>query len=274
MPSTIIQKATTFETFIGVGGVHFINWDEAERLPDPTRVFSLLVLAIMSVRFALAEGLQALLFGFYLNPYVLVFFSLAVAVAVVAKKNSHGAVLPVYDRWTAEWYWWNAWLFHMVMDGASGTFRLVPVVVHQYDIMDLRFPNHHVVPWMIGWMELFLHGPLCLMTLYAVITKSPFRYSLELITSTLQFVGMVIFIGAEVYEGQMNVPALDPVGSETGIKLKLNLYHLTYYWFAFWFCNLVWGFVPYWRIMRAVEECRVKFADESSSETTKGKKLK
>lgn len=146
--------------------------------------------------------------------------------------------------------------------GGSGTFQLVPVVVQQYSNLDLRFVNHHVVPWIVGAIELFVMQPLCIATLMAILYKSPLRFPLELVTSTFQLMGMIVFVGAEVYEGQLSVPALDPVGipGNRWANVKLfDFYHFTYYWFGFWFCNLIWGFVPYYRIMRAVGECKRSF---------------
>lgn len=73
----------------------------------------------------------------------------------------------------------------------------------------------------------------------------PLRYPMELITSTFQFMGMIVFVFAELNEGQLNVPAIDPVGipGNRWANVKVfDLYHFTYYWFGFWFCNFVWGF--------------------------------
>lgn len=203
----------------------------------------------------------ATLYGFYLNPYVDVFFALAVGALYLGlqkRKEQKASTLSRMECWAVEWYWWNAWLFHMTMDGASGSFQLVPVVVHQYEILDMRFQTHHVVPWTIGVLELFVHGPMCLWTLYAILVPNhPLRWPLEIVTSMLHIIGMYVFVVAEVYEGQLNVPANDPVGvpGNTWANVKFDLYHLTYYWFGFWFCNLVWGFVPMYRIVRATQEC-------------------
>jgi hypothetical protein len=161
----------------------------------------------------------------------------------------------------AEWYWWNAWLYHTVMDGLSGSFHRVPVVVQQYLVLDKRFGTHHVVPWIIGAAEIAIMAPLCFCTIRAILDgdRSGARWPLELVTSAFQLFGMIVFVGAEVYEGQLNVPALDPVGTVAGgrwANVKLfDLYHLTYYWFGFWFCNLVWGWVPLYRMGRALQEC-------------------
>jgi EXPERA (EXPanded EBP superfamily) len=126
------------------------------------------------------------------------------------------------------------------------------------------------VPWMIGLIELVCMYPLCLATYHAVVTKSPHRYALELVTSSMQFMGMVIFIVTEVYEGQVNIPALDPVGNQNDgtLQLRYNLYHLVYYWFAFWFCNLIWGVVPYYRIQRAMQECHRAFVQQAATLST------
>lgn len=240
-----------------------LNWNSKllQRLPDPTRSFSLLCLLIMSIRhaFATKDPISTIL-GLYLNPYALFFLSIATA-TVYLSPSSEGQKktpsLPLYDQWAVEWYWWNAWLFHGTMDGVAGSLRAVPVVVHQYDMLDLRFPTHDVVPWIVGLIELFVMQPLCLGCLYCIRTRHTLRFPLEIVTATLQIMGMVIFVGAELFQGQMHIPALDPVGVEGDrwSNVRFNTYHLTYYWFGFWFCNLIWGWVPIIRITRAVKEC-------------------
>ena len=75
--------------------------------------------------------------------------------------------------------------------------------------------------------------------------------------------GMIVFVVSELYEGQVHIPSLDPVGREGNMWANLqwwDSYHLVYYWFGFWFCNLVWGVVPYYRLHRAVCETVRAFA--------------
>jgi hypothetical protein len=246
---------------------------------DPTRIFSLLVIAIMSARYLAATSYDysSLFRGFYGHPYVLLsllLYSLPYLLGATNKaKRQQQQVLSPSDQMAAEWYWWNAWLYHTVMDGLSGSFHRIPVVVQQYIILDKRFPTHHVVPWLIGVIELAVMAPLCFVTIHSILThdKNGLRWPLELVTSTFQLFGMIVFVGAEVYEGQLNVPALDPVGSLEGgrwTNLKLfDLYHLTYYWFGFWFCNLVWGWVPLYRMGRALQECRKAFDSRAATTT-------
>ena len=255
---------------------------------DPTRAFSLLVIAIMSIRYLAVKNwdVKLLLQGFYVHPGVVVPFLVA-SVPYMLRHHQHHRTsassqpLSKADRGAAEWYWWNAWLYHTAMDGLSGSFHVVPVVVQQYFILDQRFVNRHVVPWLVGVVELLIMAPLCIATIHSIVNPKNNhnnnnnnhggyrRWALELITSTFQLFGMIAFVGAEVYEGQLNVPALDPVGSSSGrwtgeggrwSNVRFNVYHLTYYWFGFWFCNLVWGVVPLWRIYRACQECTKAFA--------------
>jgi EXPERA (EXPanded EBP superfamily) len=244
----------------GLGGCQWVDWDAYQSLPDLTRLFSLTVIGIMTFRYLQAHqwNFMLVMTGFYLHPLVILFFVLATATVYLGLSGSEQfEPLPRYERWIVEWYWWNAWLFHMTMDGASGTYRLIPVVVQQYDILDQRFPTGNVMPWVIGWIELFMHGPLCLVTLYAILQRHPLRFPLEIVTSTFQFFGMVGFILGELYEGQIHVPAKDPVGTlvtavdgtvsinSWGNVKFLDMYHFVYYWFGFWFCNLIWAVVPY-----------------------------
>jgi hypothetical protein len=224
------------------------------RIPDPTRMFSLFVIAFMCVRYAQEHDWKWSLLckGFFGHPCVLVTSaSVAIVYTLGSRHSLAWSQRPQYERWAAEWYAWNAWLFHAVMDGGSGTFQWVPVVVYQYDILDKRFTTHHVVPWTIGWIEFFCHYPLCLLTMYGILQNKGWRYPMECITSSFHLMGAIAFLLGEVYEGQHNVPAVDPVGDN---GLKFNLYHLTYYWFGFWFCNGVWVVVPILRMIRACKE--------------------
>lgn len=240
-----------------LGGLKGLDWEKASGYPDPTRCFSILVIVIIFVRYSEAHDwdwtltFQRVVSDFYVYTCV----ANAVVTWLVCPSLKH---LPVYDRWSAEWYWWNGWFFHMLLDGMVGSLRLIPVAVHQYDMLDRRFIQGHSVPWTVGMVELLIMNPLCMITYWSITRQHASRFPLELITSTFQLMGMIVFLASEVYEGQLNIPALDPVGvpGNRWANLKLNHYHLTYYWFGFWFCNLVWAVVPYYRIRRALAECQ------------------
>ena len=241
-------------------GCTWIPWSSKamQKVPDPTRVFSLLVIGIMIFRYVQAQDWDAsvVFSGFVGHPLVVVFFATAMVTVYFGYDAKIYSALPLYDRWAAEWYWWNAWLYHATMDGSSGSLQLVPLVVHQYQVLDYRFVNHDVMPWTIGVIELTMHYPLALLTLYFILQKHPLQFPFEIITSCFHLFGAIAFIVGELFQGQVHIPAQDPVG-ENGYKL--NLYHFTYYWFGFWFCNTIWIIVPYYRMKRACIEIHRAF---------------
>jgi EXPERA (EXPanded EBP superfamily) len=273
-----------------LGWCHYIAWDSdflRHTFPDPTRSFVVVCISIMYIRYVLAHNGNLLLgiYGLFLNPYVLFYVGTAMCTVYMGtvqyQKHNHKAFsiqkLPLYERWIIEWYFWNGCMFHAIMDGSSGSLRLVPVVVHQYDVLDLRFVAVHCVPFMIGMVELLIMYPLCLLSMYTIIVdvRHSYRFPLELITSTLHIFGAILFVFTEVYDGQCHIPALDPVGQHCDddwtrhtIQLKFNWYHLTYYWFGFWFCNMIWVVVPLYRIIRSVMECQRALQQTHPSNTT------
>ena len=238
-----------------------VDWQSPwiKRLPDPTRIFSLFVIGFPIVQFLIQHDFNVSLIvsGFILDPFVLGCLAAAVATSYLATHGNTTTALPVYDRWAAEWYWWNAFLYHGVLDGATGSFCQVPVMLSQYQILDRRFITHHSVPFTVGCVEFFIMQPCCLALVYAIHRRCVYRFPLELILGCCHIFGLIMFLVAEVYEGQLNVPSLDPVGvpGDRWANAKLNFYHFMYYWFGFWFCNLVWLFIPSIRMYRAFQEC-------------------
>lgn len=243
-----------------VGLMKWVDWESPmlQLLPDPTRLFSLFVIGFPIVRFLMDHDydFSLVVSGFLLDPFVLGCLAVAVSTSYLAASKNK-VPLPLYDRWAAEWYWWNAFLYHGVLDGATGSFCQVPVMLSQYQVLDRRFITHHSVPFTVGCVEFFVMQPLCLALVWAIHRRAAYRFPLELVLGCCHIFGLVMFLVAEVYEGQLNVPSLDPVGvpGDRWANAKLNFYHFMYYWFGFWFCNLVWLFIPLIRMHRAFQEC-------------------
>lgn len=250
------------------------DWDNpvVQKLPDPTRLFALFVIGFPIVRFLMDHDydLSLVVSGFLLDPFVLSCLAAATATSYFATKGAAASsALPVYDRWAAEWYWWNAFLFHGVLDGATGSFCQVPVMLSQYQVLDRRFITHHSVPFTVGLVEFFIMQPCCLALVWAIHRRCVYRYPLELILGCCHIFGLILFMVAEYYEGQLNVPSLDPVGvpGDRWANAKFNFYHFMYYWFGFWFCNLIWLFIPLVRMYRAFQECTTSLEQSKSSKT-------
>ena len=246
-----------------LGFLKGVDWESPliKSLPDPTRLFSLFVIGFPIVRFLMDHDydFSLIISGFVLDPYVLGCLAAALATSYLALsgRTETAPSTPVYDRWAAEWYWWNAFLFHGVLDGATGSFCQVPVMLAQYQVLDRRFITHHSVPFTVGCVEFFIMQPCCLALVWAIHRRRVYRFPLELVLGCCHIFGLILFVVAEVYEGQLNVPSLDPVGvpGNRWANAKFNFYHFMYYWFGFWFCNLVWLFIPLLRMYRAFGEC-------------------
>lgn len=259
-----------------LGLLNGIDWDNSplvQRLPDPTRLFSLFVIGFPIVRFLMDHewDVSLVVWGLVLDPFVLGCGAVATATWYSAtRRTDRTRKMPVYDRWAAEWYWWNAFLFHGVLDGATGSFAAVPVMLSQYQVLDRRFITHHSVPWTVGCVEFFIMQPGCLLLVWAIHQgRRDVRFPLELMVGCCHVFGLILFVVAEVYEGQLNVPSLDPVGvpGDRWANAKLNFYHFMYYWFGFWFCNLVWFFIPAVRMTRAFAECTRSLQQHSATDT-------
>ena len=256
-----VNKGAKTQQDLGV--LKWVDWGSplVQKLPDPTRLFSMFVMGFPIVRFLMDHDydFSLIVSGFLLDPFVLGCLTAATATSYLAASKDGGssASLPVYDRWAAEWYWWNAFLYHGVLDGATGSFSQVPVMLSQYQVLDRRFITHHSVPFTVGLVEFFIMQPCCLALVWSIHRRCVYRYPLELVLGCCHIFGLILFVVAEVYEGQLNVPSLDPVGvpGNRWANAKLNFYHFMYYWFGFWFCNLVWLFVPLIRMSRAFQEC-------------------
>lgn len=123
----------------------------------------------------------------------------------LGKDDENKVKLSIGDVWASNWYLFNGFFYHMILDAFGGSFLLIPMVVQQYQVLDKRFINHHPVPWSVGVIELFFMAPLCFATHIAIKQGWSSRYPLEIVVSVAQFIGMLVFMIAEVYEGQLNV---------------------------------------------------------------------
>jgi len=248
-------------------------------------LFSLSVLFIICGRYTYWEGnpVSHLVTHLLLQPAFFVPLGVATAVIVYAGRRR-----TTHCRWnrTAEWYWWNAWFYHAVLDGCTGSLRAIPATVSQYDVLDKRFVQGDPVPWAVGLVELLLMQPLCLAVVYLILTEETneqtkrLRYCLEIITCTLQYMGLIVFMLPEVMlQEQIHIPALDPVGVPGNAWANVQLfdpYHLIYYWFGFWFCNGIWAVVPLLRLraaLRGLLLCVEDSNDKTNEDVAKIKRV-
>jgi len=244
---------------------HHVAHDEGNEIDfavDPTSAFALLVLAIMIGR-AAAAGDYASLKAFVMNAAVIFTVILTYLIYYIGEDEQHGrpvAKLSRSCRWTAMWYLLNGCFFHLLLDGFTGTFQMVPFILTQYNQLDRRFsPSNptHTVPWTVGLIEMFVMAPLCFYCYIAIKKGWSSRWPVEIIVSVCHVFGMVIFCVTEIKDGQTNIPAGKPIGDRVGGLFAHRDFsdndQLTFYWFGFVVCNIVWAVVPYMRIAAATE---------------------
>lgn len=102
-------------------------------------------------------------------------------------------VLNVENVSNLLWYLVNGVVFHILFDGLSGSFLLVPLIVDQYQVLDNRFNTHHAVPYVVGIIEIVAMAPACFFAYRAIKQGLPSRYPLELLVALLHAFGMVMF---------------------------------------------------------------------------------
>jgi len=213
---------------------------------------------------AINDGNTKLLIDSALSPGFVFTVIVTFLVYQIAHDAEYGKTssLTMGEKWISRWYLWNGAVFHMLMDGFSGsfsnTFAGVPLIANQYEKLDRRFntanPDHSTI-WTVGVLELFVMTPLCFYCYIGMNKGWASRWPMELIVGVCHIFGMLVFCLTEIKDGQRNIPGTNPIGGDNGLfeHAKWDNEHLTFYWFGFVVCNLVWFVVPYLRIAAAVE---------------------
>lgn len=79
----------------------------------------------------------------------------------------------------------------------------------------------------------FLAGPGSLLAAYAIVTRRPYRHTVELMVSLGQLYGCIVYFGTEILDGFVH-----------------SLPGMLYFWFYFIFMNAIWVVVPFLIIIR------------------------
>ncbi|KAI3383604.1 hypothetical protein SNEBB_006355 [Seison nebaliae] len=87
----------------------------------------------------------------------------------------------------------------------------------------------------IEMLTAFIVGPICLLTYIAIIINNKYRHILQILSSTCQLYGVLIFFLSEYLFGWIHTRYLDAY----------------YFYFYFFFFNVVWVFVPFYIIVRS-----------------------
>lgn len=111
-------------------------------------------------------------------------------------------------------------------------------------------------------------APACFFAYRAIKQGLPSRYPLELMVALLHAFGMAMFCAVEIYEGNRNVPAVDPIGNSEGrfANLKFTENHITYWWFAFLVSESIWAVIPFLLGRRAFKNIVASFQQSKTKQ--------
>jgi hypothetical protein len=111
------------------------------------------------------------------------------------------------------------------------------------------------VPYVVGHMEMVVYFPLCLALYYAYKSGKSWRRPLEILVASFQLFGAIVFMGSEEVLDSPNLFIRGRVTGSGRIPDDAPWYDVAcFYWFAYFFCNLIWVFVPIPLIFKAMSE--------------------
>eukprot|EP00002_Diphylleia_rotans_P020724 TRINITY_DN4021_c0_g1_i1.p1 TRINITY_DN4021_c0_g1~~TRINITY_DN4021_c0_g1_i1.p1 ORF type:complete len:196 (+),score=44.65 TRINITY_DN4021_c0_g1_i1:54-641(+) len=167
--------------------------------------------------------------------------------------------LTFSQKLLAFWYIFNGIVIHCWLDGMVGLLGLFPPLYEQYGILDSRYPDKDPYVMAVSAVELLIMHPLCLAAFHALLQKKPQFHPLQILVSSLQLMGCLIFTFGEVLMGFKHV-VRDGDFSFTPEKIF-------YFYIFFVLANMLWTFLPSALIYNSVSE----IAKSQKSESKKAK---
>ncbi|XP_077996993.1 3-beta-hydroxysteroid-Delta(8),Delta(7)-isomerase-like [Glandiceps talaboti] len=101
----------------------------------------------------------------------------------------------------------------------------------------------------------FVEGPGCFLVVYATLKRKPYRYIVQMLVSTGQCYGCILYFVTEYRDG----------------FIHSEMWHPLYFWFYFVFLNFFWILVPFIMIIQAASN--LTNAQAKYDGTGRGKKI-
>jgi len=206
--------------------------------------------AVLAFRFGAGRWLEMLL-----SPYLIA----CVLVAAIGLRHAHrvwsGAPAGQFsdtDKMVTVWFLMNACWYHTGCDVASGLFQVMPNLRDAYAVSNgaHNFPMHHPARAFLDavyWFELFVQLPLCVLTYFLYLRRSPLRPVVESFLCGLHLTGTVAYYLPNVLMGETTNPVLSNIDRTIAS---------------------VWIVVPAWLAFRAAQQVRDAFAARTAGDAT------
>jgi hypothetical protein len=195
---------------------------------------------------------------YFFNNYLIGCFVIGVLVVFVThafrgkEVLNHQQRLSSFDSWRARWYLLNGVIWHLYFDGLVGAFKVNEASAIVAGKVDKRYAAplgdksgagiHSVM-----FVEMLIMAPMCFFTYFAFYRFKKYRATLEVVTSSLQAMGTIIWILEEAFTGMHSF-------FEYENKFDLTEERLTYFWFGTIFGAALYFFVPLLCIITAASQ--------------------
>jgi len=178
------------------------------------------------------------------------------------------------EQWIFVWYCYDA-LTHFIMEGsfvwmsitgtvAKNNTHLLSALWKEYGKADTRWLHSDSCVVSVEAITVGLDGPLCILLMYAMVKKAPYRHFWQIVLCVAELYGGWITFCPEWLTGNQNLSTGNPI-------------HL---WLYLVFFNGVWVVIPallmwqsYNAITRGDDEPQSNYSEQSRSSTSSGSKI-
>lgn len=146
-------------------------------------------------------------------------------------------------------------VFHKTLAGEQ---TFLAQIWKEYGQGDSRYVSGDTFTVCMESITAFIDGPLAAIAVYAFLKKKSYRYIVQLVLSLCQLYGDVLYFSTEIMEGFTHGPKFHPL----------------YFWFYFFFMNMIWIIVPLlciWESWRELNNCQSM--TDKNTYSKKGKKM-
>jgi len=166
-------------------------------------------------------------------------------------------VLSGQQQRIANWFLCNGVFYNCFLDVFAGQFQIGGLMTEQYNKLEPRYlygltndlPAGQTV-FMTSMLELFIQGPLCLLTYWGFYHNASWRYVTGIIVSVLHICGTWYMYIPEILLNFPHVPA--------DTKFRFSFDDIIYFWFGFCFCSLLWTIIPLTMIFKLSSQSQKK----------------
>jgi hypothetical protein len=224
----------------------------AELVVDPT------VLYIVACLIAPAVELRgAAMTAYWTHPLFIGGAVALVATVALAAWGNRAAPLSAGQRRLARWYLLNGVVIHVMLDGLVGIYQVNAPFAKQYAIIDKRFADTTTdagaAVHVLSLVELLVMGPMCLLLYVLYQRRHAARDVTEVALCTMQFLGTVVYVGAELARKTYDSFQVD-------WELSFTPHYLVYFWSVMFFTALYFVLPLYFGVAAALRIVKVQTA--------------